>query len=78
MKERRWIMTIVKIKVCASCLSTDIVDKNCICVWEKKYPTVELEFEQCDCCGNVSQFPIDNEFNYKQLRIIEESEEDNP
>lgn len=60
-------MAITKIIVCKDCLSPNIVDKNCICVWERNYPTIELEFEQCECCGHLSIYPIDNEFNKAQL-----------
>ena len=60
-------MAIVRERVCASCQSLSIVDKNCICVWENKYPTIELEFEMCDHCGHVSEEPADTEFNRIQL-----------
>jgi RNase P subunit RPR2 len=61
-------MKLIKEIVCASCHSLAIVDKDCICVWENKYPTIELEFEQCECCGHVSEYPADTEFNMKQLQ----------
>jgi hypothetical protein len=69
-------MAIVRETVCASCHSLDIVDKDCVCVWENKYPTVELEFEQCDHCGNIASEPLDNEFNRKQLGEIDPDEEE--
>jgi hypothetical protein len=69
-------MAIIKEKVCASCHSLSIVDKDCVCVWENKYPVIELEFEQCDHCGNISDEPADTEFNRKQLE--EENLDEDP
>lgn len=60
--------TLIKEKVCASCLSNDIVDINCRCTYDKKYPIIELEFEKCECCGHISAFPANTEFNNKQLK----------
>ena len=69
-------MSIIKIFVCTSCQSPAITDKDCICVWESKYPTIELEFEQCDCCGRTSDFPANTKFNDEQLGFTEEEEEE--
>jgi len=41
-----------KYEVCASCKSIEKVNSNCICNVVKIYPTIELEFEVCRCCGN--------------------------
>jgi hypothetical protein len=68
-------MAIVRETVCASCHSLDIVDKDCVCVWENKYPTVELEFEQCDHCGNISDEPADTEFNRQQTGYYDDPDE---
>jgi len=57
--------------VCISCRSIGILDIDCICVHSHRYPTIELEFEVCDCCGNPkSDQPADTEFNEKQLQKI--------
>jgi hypothetical protein len=56
-------MSIVKIKVCEVCESPAVIDKNCTCVWNRNYPVIELEFEQCDHCGHIEEQPIDSEFN---------------
>jgi hypothetical protein len=59
--------TYVKYKVCTQCLSPSIIDADCICVYSRNYPTVELEFEHCSCCGNTSDEYADTEFNEEQL-----------
>lgn len=57
-----------KLSVCRECLSPDIIYAECVCVTERRYPTIELEFEVCKCCGNMSSQPADTEFNAKQLQ----------
>lgn len=59
--------TLIKKTVCAECMSLDIIDINCVCTYSKNYETIELEFEQCDCCGNIERHHADTEFNHKQL-----------
>lgn len=62
---------LVKIEVCTSCLSPIIVDPDCICVYQKDYPTIELEFEQCGCCGNTKSHPAFTEFNLAQYKLLD-------
>ena len=64
----------VKHKVCTECLSPSIIDADCICVYSKNYPTVELEFEHCSCCRNTSDEYADTEFNEAQLKKLEDAE----
>jgi len=63
-------MNIEKFTVCAMCLSVGVVDLDCICVHQKDYDTVELEFEVCECCNNLicDGQPAETDFNKKQLR----------
>lgn len=58
-----------KFTVCKVCLSIDVSDADCICVYSSNYPTIELEFEVCACCGRPTSpgSPADSEFNNKQL-----------
>lgn len=51
-------------------MSLDIVDPDCNCVVSNWYDTIELEFEQCECCGNIKNEYIDSEFNRKQLEQL--------
>lgn len=61
---------LVKHKVCTSCLSIEVTDVDCVCVYENDYPIIELEFEVCSCCGKpITNHPADTEFNNKQLNI---------
>jgi|LakMenEpi03Aug12_release.lakeMendotaPanAssembly.Ray.scaffolds.fasta_scaffold5302238_1 RNase P subunit RPR2 len=60
--------TLIKEIVCADCMSLDIIDINCVCTYMKNYKTIELEFEKCDCCGNIERYPAKTEFNDKQLQ----------
>ena len=57
-----------KFKVCKNCYSVGITDTNCNCVYGE-YKTIELEYEVCECCGNVIEdgHPVDTEFNKQQL-----------
>ncbi len=67
-------MKIEKHTVCASCLSVGITDVFCICMDSNVYPTIELEFEVCKCCGNLicDGDPAETEFNKKQLKNLEQ------
>jgi hypothetical protein len=49
-----------------------IIDANCVCVYSRNYPTVELEFKHCDCCGHTSDEYADTEFNQQQLEQLED------
>ena len=60
-------MTLVKIEVCRSCLSPEIIDSNCICTYQNDYTTIELEFEQCDCCERTNSHAAETDFNNKQF-----------
>ncbi len=67
-------MKLVKHKVCTSCFSIGITDNDCICTYQRNYPIIELEFEQCECCGNVNDnYPPESEFNTLQLKKLEKS-----
>ena len=60
-------MKLEKFKVCTSCLSVGISYVDCRCTYMNNYETVELEFEVCECCGNlVTDYPADTKFNEKQ------------
>ena len=54
-------------KVCKQCLSPGITYPDCICCYTNGYPTIELEFEICECCGNIHETPAYTEFNKKQF-----------
>lgn len=60
-------MKVERIDVCKVCLSASIVDVDCVCVTHSKYETVTIEFEVCECCGQMKDEPADTEFNKKQL-----------
>jgi hypothetical protein len=57
-----------KVVVCRSCLSDSILYSDCICTYKRNYPTIELEFEVCKCCGNLINDgqPANTEFNKQQ------------
>ncbi len=63
-----------KFKVCTSCLSVNITDNDCICMYQKDYPTIELEFEVCECCGHLIEdgSPADTSFNDQQFTKLNE------
>lgn len=63
-----------KFEVCDQCWSVGIIDNNCVCSYDK-YKTIELEFEVCNCCGNLVEdgSPADTEFNRKQLDNVEKT-----
>lgn len=65
---------LIKINVCIDCLSPNIVDPDCRCVYENFYKHIELEFEECECCGNVADSYADTEFNSEQLEKLNNDE----
>lgn len=58
-----------KHEVCTDCLSVGVSFTDCICTYNRNYETIELEFEVCDCCGNLVNDgqPAETEFNEKQF-----------
>jgi len=54
--------------VCEDCQSVGILDAHCMCAYGN-YKKIELEFEVCDCCGNLVDDgnPADTKFNENQL-----------
>lgn len=64
-----------KHKVCVNCLSVGIKYHDCICTYQNNYPVIELEFEVCDCCGNLVSdgSPAETEFNEKQFSQYKQS-----
>ena len=62
------MMSLVKHRVCVDCLSLDIVNADCRCVYSRDYETIELEFEVCSCCGNTNAHPADTDFNKQALK----------
>lgn len=66
-----------KHKVCASCLSVGISYVDCICTYSRNYPTIELEFEECACCGSILNDgePADTHFNDEQFKKLEDGED---
>lgn len=65
---------IEKIEVCQSCLSAGMVNPSCECAFGE-YEAVLLEFEVCNCCGNIINDgdPADTPFNTKQLEKTEQN-----
>lgn len=55
--------------VCKHCQCVGIGYSECRCTYMNNYPTIELEFEVCNCCGNLVQdgCPADTEFNKQQF-----------
>lgn len=64
-------MSLVRMNACTDCLTFAITDPNCVCCWGNKYETIELEFEECKCCGNISEEYADTEFNHSQLKKLQ-------
>lgn len=62
-------MVLVKQIVCACCYSVGITDSRCICTYSNNYPTIELEFDVCECCGQIINDgnPADTAFNKEQM-----------
>ncbi len=58
--------------VCDQCLSAGITDVNCVCMTER-YNLIELEFDVCECCGNMVEdgTPADTFFNREQIDKLE-------
>lgn len=66
-------MALVKHRVCAACYSVGITAHDCVCTYQRGYPTIELEFEQCDCCGRFTDGqPADSPAN--EQAILEHAE----
>ena len=63
---------LIREDVCAVCWSVGITDNNCVCTYQNRYKTIELEFEQCKVCGHIIDDgnPADTEFNEKQLATL--------
>ena len=59
---------LIRETVCSSCCSSAIVDADCICVYRNTYPVIELEFEQCSCCGHIDSHPANTDFNNLQFQ----------
>lgn len=57
-----------KFDVCVDCWGVGILHSDCKCAYGK-FKTIKLEFEVCDCCGNIIDDgnPADTEFNEKKL-----------
>lgn len=58
-----------KHEVCDQCHAVGILYNDCICSYGK-YKTIELEFEVCECCGNLVDDgnPADTPFNDEQFK----------
>jgi len=56
--------------VCVICQSVGNTDPRCICCYENRWESIELDFEACECCGNLIDDgnPADTEFNKEQLK----------
>ena len=65
---------LVKHKVCVDCRAVGIIYNDCVCTYQKGYPTIELEFEVCNCCGNIVNDVqcAETPFNDKQLKEIKD------
>lgn len=51
-------------------MSVGVTVIDCVCAYQNGYNTIELEFEVCECCGNLVSDgePADTEFNKEQLK----------
>jgi len=58
-----------KHKVCDQCFAISIISNDCVCSYGK-YKTIELEFDVCDCCGNLISDgnPANTKFNEDQIK----------
>jgi hypothetical protein len=63
-------MSTQRFSVCRSCLSVGITHGDCVCLYSRDYPIIELEFEVCDCCGHLRNdgSPADTKFNDEQFK----------
>lgn len=62
---------LVRHYVCVDCYGVGILFSDCRCAYAKQYKMVELEFEECTCCGNFQDGePADTEFNTKQIETL--------
>ena len=41
--------------VCEQCESLGITDINCVCVTERRYKTVNLDFNRCKVCDKIDE-----------------------
>lgn len=59
---------LTKVNVCEKCHDHPGQEHNCICWESKHYSTIELEFKECVCCGNIDYYNIPfTGFNRMQL-----------
>lgn len=58
-----------KFIVCDSCYSVNIINTSCVCCYGK-HKTILLEFEVCECCGNLIEDgrPANTIFNENQIK----------
>lgn len=57
------------------CLSLSVRYIDCRCVYDKNYPMIEMEFNQCECCNTIIEQPLpDTEFNRIQFKKMKEEE----
>lgn len=72
-------MKLEKHEVCIDCLAVLITDPNCGCCYNNGYETIELEYEVCDCCGNLINdgSPAKSEFNTNQFKKHREKRDEN-
>ena len=64
---------IVRFVVCNSCYSIGILFVDCICIKNKVYPQIALDFEVCSCCEQIitDGEPANTPFNIKQIEEYE-------
>lgn len=70
--------TYQKHTVCADCFAVGITQIDCRCTYMNNYPTVELEFEVCKCCGQLLDdgSPANTPFNDESITKFRESEKE--
>lgn len=49
---------LTKVNVCEKCHDHPGEEHNCVCWGSKHYSTIELEFKECVCCGNIDYYNI--------------------
>ena len=61
-------MKLEKFIVCDQCHCVGIIHTDCVCSYGE-YKTIELEFEVCECCGNLIDdgCPAETPFNDVQI-----------
>ena len=69
-KESGISLNVERHTVCKICYSVGISHPDCDCCHMNNYPTIELEFEVCNTCGNLVDdgHPVENEFNKEQQK----------